>query len=95
MHACVARAKEKVLVLARHGHKVDRNDDRPFETLRLVNGHDVDAVALMVGRRFVDREFDLPFRAQINGQLFEPAYVIATSALKEDADIAKGARLLI
>ena len=89
MHAVVDRAEEEILLALRHGHKVDRNNDRPFETLRLVNRNDVDAVATMIGWRFVGGEFDFPFGAKINGKLFEPAYVIAACALEKDVNIGK------
>jgi hypothetical protein len=67
VHAVVDRAEEEILVVFWHGHKVDRNDDRPFETLCFVNGDDVDAVALMIRWSFVGRKFGLPLRAKVNG----------------------------
>ncbi len=95
MHTIVDRAKEKVLVVLRYRHEVDRNDDRPFETLRLMNGNDIDAAALIVGRSFICREFSFPFGAEINGQLFEASNVIAARALEQNTDVAEGASLLI
>ena len=95
MKRVVVGSVEEFARASPHRNEIDGNDHRPFETLRLVDRDDVDAVSGMIGRSLVESDALVPFARQVDRQLLQPSDVIAPRPFEQACHVRESATAFV
>ena len=95
MQGIIGSPMNELLGFAKLGGGVDRNDDRPFEAFRTVNGYDFNGLAFCIQRALRVIRAAGPIIIKVTGELPEAAHATDARPLLQAIDVGERPRSLI